>query len=149
MEYAFVSSWCQRKKDFVADALSRTPVSAVPEDDELAEDRAAQSTTPSVDGYSRCGTTQPPPRSSSASNRCRSGDVGIAGYTIQRGLPWSALCKSNLLFLSWLLTDDGVEHRNVFKSSCYYLYHRIVLPSIKLCIISIFLCRLKKCCPSY
>ena len=31
-----------------------------------------------------------------------------------------------LLFLSWLLTDDGVEHRNVFKSS-YYLYHRICL----------------------
>ena len=24
---------------------------------------------------------------------------------------------SNLLFLSWLLTDDGVEHRNVFKSN--------------------------------
>ena len=23
----------------------------------------------------------------------------------------------NLLFLSWLLTDDGVEHRNVFKSN--------------------------------
>ena len=23
---------------------------------------------------------------------------------------------SNLLFLSWLLTDDGVEHRNVLKS---------------------------------
>ena len=32
----------------------------------------------------------------------------------------------NLLFLSWLLTDDGVEHRNVFKS-IYYLYHRICL----------------------
>ena len=24
--------------------------------------------------------------------------------------------KSNLLFLSWLPTDDGVEHRNVLKS---------------------------------
>ena len=23
----------------------------------------------------------------------------------------------NLLFLSWLLTDDGVEHRNVLKSN--------------------------------
>ena len=31
-----------------------------------------------------------------------------------------------LLFLSWLLTDDGVENRNVFKST-YYLYHRICL----------------------
>ena len=30
----------------------------------------------------------------------------------------------NLLFLSWLLTVDGVEHRNVLKSN-YYLCHRI------------------------
>ena len=30
----------------------------------------------------------------------------------------------DLLFLSWLLTDDGVEHRNVLKSK-YYLCHRI------------------------
>ena len=27
----------------------------------------------------------------------------------------------NLLFLSWLLTDDGVEHRNVLKSNYYLL----------------------------
>ena len=26
-----------------------------------------------------------------------------------------------LLFLSWLLTDDGVEHRNVLKSNYYLL----------------------------
>ena len=26
------------------------------------------------------------------------------------------LGKENLLFLSWLPTDDGVEHRNVLKS---------------------------------
>ena len=32
----------------------------------------------------------------------------------------------NLLFLSWLLSDDGVEHRNVLRSN-YYLYHRIYL----------------------
>ena len=36
--------------------------------------------------------------------------------------PW----KSRFLFLSWLLTDDGVEHRNVFKSN-NQLYHRICL----------------------
>ena len=33
---------------------------------------------------------------------------------------------SNLLFLSWLLTDNGVEHRNVLKSN-HCLYHRICL----------------------
>ena len=40
MEYAFVASWCQGKKHYAADALSRAPVSAASEDDELAEDRA-------------------------------------------------------------------------------------------------------------
>ena len=43
MEYAFVASLCQGKKHSAADELSRAPVSAASEDDELAEDRAAQS----------------------------------------------------------------------------------------------------------
>ena len=41
---------------------------------------------------------------------------------------WESLAMkgrvSNLLFLSWLMTDDGVEHRNVLKSN-YYLCHWI------------------------
>ena len=42
-------------------------------------------------------------------------------------LQWQKIIQNqNLLFLSWLPTDDGVEHRNVLKSN-YYLYHRICL----------------------
>ena len=45
---------------------------------------------------------------------------------------WSCHPQSLILYsqtyssFSWLLIDDGVEHRNVFKSN-YYLYHWICL----------------------
>ena len=44
------------------------------------------------------------------------------------------------------MTDDGVEHRNVFKFN-YYLCHWICHPINKLCNMSIFWGRLKNCCP--
>ena len=45
------------------------------------------------------------------------------------------------LFLSWLLTDDGVEHRNLLKSN-YYLYHRICLTFNKIVYYQHLQCRL-------
>ena len=51
--------------------------------------------------------------------------------------------KSKLL-ASWLMTDDGVAHRNVLKSNNYFVTG-FVIPSINLCIISIFSCRLRNC----
>ena len=39
--------------------------------------------------------------------------------------------KSDSLFPSWLMTDDGVEHRNVSKSN-YYLCQRICHTIIKI-----------------
>ena len=70
-------------------------------------------------------------------------DHSIAGTTILQTTPEDAENTQfidgktnpvlNLLFLSWLLTDDGVEHRNVLKSY-YYLYHQpeICLPINKI-----------------
>ena len=57
----------------------------------------------------------------------KSGDKGSKDLSVFNAIVHerkSRLGCVNLLFLSWLLTDDGVEHRKVLKSN-YYLCHRI------------------------
>ena len=59
---------------------------------------------------------------------CARADRASQSGTSQDWYKWRThtTLSSNLLFFSWLPTEDGVEHRNVLKSN-YYPYHRICL----------------------
>ena len=78
---------------------------------------------PSVDGYSRCGTNEPPPRSSSASNRCRSGDAGIAGHNPTR-IPTSKADLTCMLHPYWNTRDAVAVENGLIPHGC-----RLVIPS--------------------
>ena len=123
MEYAFVASWCQGKKHSAADALSRAPVSVASEDDELAEDRAAQSIRQVLTGTLDAEQLN---LRLEAVQQATDADPEMQALqdTIQRGFPTSKADLPSMLHPYWNARDALTVENGLILHGC-----RLVIPS--------------------